>query len=222
VDCLVRIQLTALAAVALALIGAGAAAGGMWLGLLAPAAVVLTVHAQLVARTGPRTWLPALGNTALCAAVAALLLLAAGPMLGAYRTVTVLSGSMQPTFRPGDVVLATPEPASALRVGQVISFRAPLAPHQVETHRVVRILRSGAAPIVQTKGDANTSLDPWKAQLQGGTLWRYRFRVPGLGYPILLLRETWVRRLCVFLLPVLLAVWALVRVWTPPRRLEHA
>jgi signal peptidase len=223
-DGLVRLQLLLLLPLVLALAGTGAAAGGGWLLLVVPAGAALALHAQLVARTGVRSWLPAAGTAALVCAGAAILFLVVGPVLGLYRTVTVLSGSMQPTFGPGDVIVVLPEPVAALRAGQVISFRSPIGTHQVETHRVATVLRPGDEPIVQTKGDANDTLDPWKAQLHGSTLWRYRLRVPLLGYPLLLLREPLLRRACVFLLPALLALWGLVRVWRPvrPRVLEHA
>jgi signal peptidase len=220
----VRLQLLLLPPLALATAGAAAAAGGGWLVLLAPAAVALTLHAQLVVRTGVRSWLPATGTAALLGAGLAILFLVVGPVLGLYQTRTVLSGSMRPTFGPGDVIVVTRMRAEAVRVGDVISFHAPLAPHQVETHRVTDVLRRGHEPIVETKGDANDSLDPWQAELHGGTLWRYRLRVPLLGYPLLLLREPWARHVTVLLLPALLALWALARVWRPagPRVLEHA
>ena len=204
---------------ALALVGLSASRGGPWLVLLAPAGAALAVHARVLARTGLRVWGGALGTGALAGACVALLALGAGPALGLYRTVTVLSGSMRPTFSPGDVIVVTPEPARDLRVGQVISYRIPVDGRPIETHRVVRILESGDEPIVQTKGDANNADDPWQAKLHGGTLWRFRFRVPLVGYPILALRTPFAHWLLVVLAPVLLALYLLSTIWRPrPRR----
>lgn len=219
----VRIQLLLLAPVMLALIGIAGARGGAWLVVLPPAGGVLALHAQLVVRVGLRSWLPSLGNLAMLGSGVALLLLVVGPVLGLYRTVTVLSGSMRPTFSPGDVIVVTRESPTALRPGQVISFETPTLAPYVETHRVISVLQGGAEPIVVTKGDANNSLDPWHAQLHG-TLWRYRLRLPMLGYPILVMREPWVRRVSVFLLPALLALLALGKLWIPPvhRKPRHA
>src|SRR5438105_2199559 len=93
------------------------------------------------------------------------------PQLGLYRPVTVLSGSMRPTFSPGDMIIVRPEPLQAVRVGQVISYQVPVGIHQVETHRVISVLRRGANPVVQTQGDANNWKDPWTARLQGKTAW---------------------------------------------------
>lgn len=220
----VRVQLIVLLPLLVGLLGAACALGGGWLALLAPVGVLLALHAQLVVRVGLRSWLPAVGTAVLLGAAASVVVLVVGPVLGLYRTVTVLSGSMRPTFSPGDMIVVTPEPVSALRAGQVISFRAPTADPYVETHRVVAVLRGGDEPIVQTKGDANNALDPWKAELHGSTLWRYRFRLPMLGYPILFLRDPWVRRFSIFLLPALLALWALGKLWLPvkQRAVEHA
>jgi signal peptidase len=164
------------------------------------------------------------GNGALVFGILVLIGLAVGPKLSLYRTVTVLSGSMRPTFDPGDVILVTPEPTRDLRLGQIITYQIPTGAKQVESHRVVRILRHGNTPIVQTRGDANTGLDPWQAELHGGTLWRFRFRIPLLGYPILALRTHIAHLLLVIVFPILFALYALAEVWRPRDRprMAHA
>jgi signal peptidase I len=143
------------------------------------------------------------------------LLLAIGllPRLGLYRPVTVLSGSMRPTFSPGDMVIVVPEPVSAVRVGQVISYHVPTGAHQVETHRVVRILQAGAHPVVQTRGDANNWPDPWVARLEGETAWRMIAVVPRLGYVVNWLRDTTTRTAAIVVAPGLLALLALIDIW---------
>jgi len=153
------------------------------------------------------------GTAALVVAVAALLGLGVGPRLGFYRTLTVLSGSMRPAFAAGDVVIVTPEPLREVRAGQVITYAIPIADHHVETHRVVRVVRGGEHPIVVTKGDANRTADPWKAELGGTEVWRYRFRIPMLGRAIVALRDPLVHKLTVLLLPALLALYGLARIW---------
>ena len=59
-------------------------------------------------------------------ALAVLFLLGLLPHTGWYRTETVLSGSMRPTFAPGDLVVVTPERIADVRVGQMISYHIPL------------------------------------------------------------------------------------------------
>jgi signal peptidase I len=148
-------------------------------------------------------------------ALALMLLLTLGllPRLGLYRPVTVLSGSMRPTFSPGDMVIVTPEPVSAVRVGQVISYQVPVGIHQVETHRIVHILRGGAHPTVQTQGDANNWPDPWTAKLAGNTAWQMRAVIPDLGYVVGWLRNGTLQKAAIFVAPALLALLALSEIW---------
>jgi hypothetical protein len=103
-----------------------------------------------------------------------------------------------------------------LHVGDVITYQIPVNGRPVETHRVVRILQHGREPIVQTKGDGNRAVDPWTAKLHGGTLWRYRLRLPLLGYPILALRTAVAHKGLVYLIPGLLALYFIGRVWRRP------
>jgi signal peptidase I len=148
-------------------------------------------------------------------AIAAFVGLAVLPHLGMYRTLTVLTASMKPTFSPGDVVVVRPEPIQELKVGQVISYQVPVGVHQVETHRVVKILRGAGTttPVIQTKGDNNTVVDPWTAQLNGTTVYRLVAVVPEAGYAINFLRGPLVHLLTVFFFPALLAGYALRRIW---------
>jgi signal peptidase len=149
------------------------------------------------------------------AAVVVLAAVAVGPRLGLYRMETVLSGSMQPTFSPGDVIIVTPEPVTAVRPGQVISYQIPIDDHHVESHRVVRIVEHGPHPVIITKGDNNAEADPWRAQLTSATAWRERLVIPGVGRVIIWMRQPLLQRICVLVIPILLAVWRLVGIWRP-------
>jgi signal peptidase len=137
------------------------------------------------------------------------------PRLGLYRPVTVLSGSMRPTFSPGDMVIDVPEPVSSVRVGQVVSYQVPTGIHQVETHRIVKILQGGAHPVIQTQGDANNWPDPWTAKLEGNTAWHMVAVIPHLGYAINWLRSSTLQKAAIFLAPALLALLFLVEIWAP-------
>lgn len=162
----------------------------------------------------------AAGWTATLVAIVAAVGLGLLPHLGYYRTLTVLSASMKPTFSPGDVVIVRPEPIQRLRVGQVIAYAVPVGAHQVETHRVVAILRGQGttSPVIQTKGDNNTVVDPWTAQLNGPTIWRLEAVVPKAGYAINLMRGRTFHLLSVIVIPSLLAIGAIARMWGLGRR----
>lgn len=153
---------------------------------------------------------------ALVVALAALIGLGLLPRTGWYRPVTVLSGSMEPAFAPGDMVVATPEPVGAVRVGQVISYRIPVGDHHVQSHRVIGVLRRNGEVSVRTKGDANATADPWTATLHGDTVWRVRTVLPKLGWIVFWLRSPLVHQLTLFLAPLLLAVLAVLQIWRRP------
>lgn len=217
-EAIVRVQLLLVVPLALLLIAVAVTYRGAWLLLLPPSSLLLLGQAKLVVRFPFRSWHGALGNVGLMLSLAAIAVFVVGPMLGLYRTVTVLSGSMRPTFDPGDMIVVSPQPISTLKVGDVITFSTPAAGHPVETHRVVSISGPLDEPIVQTRGDANNTVDPWHAQLHGATVWRYRFRLPGFGYPLLILRSRWVQLGTTLLLPLLLSIWGLGKLWLPSRR----
>jgi len=147
-----------------------------------------------------------------------LMVLGLGPHTGRYRTLTVLSGSMRPTIRPGSVVFVTPTPLHALHVGDVITYQVPVDDHRLVTHRVVQILQGGDHPVVRTQGDANSSPDPWEARLEGGTAWRVRAAVPVLGNAIHALRNPQIGRVLLWLVPLILAVVWLRDIWAPTGR----
>jgi signal peptidase len=154
----------------------------------------------------------AVALTAVVAVVAAIGL-AVLPAFGLYRPMTALSGSMTPTFSPGDLVLVTPEPLTEVREGQVIAYSAPVAGHPVVTHRVVEVVTPGAAPVIRTKGDANTADDPWTARLHGDTAWHLRLVVPHAGWALRLMRTPLVHSLTVYGIPALLCLIWLSEIW---------
>lgn len=73
-----------------------------------------------------------------------------------YRVWVVHTGSMIPTFRPGEALVDQPFHGWPHR-GEIITFRYASGPDQVVTHRVYR--DSGGT--IRTKGDANPTEDPW-------------------------------------------------------------
>jgi signal peptidase I len=151
----------------------------------------------------------------LVTSVAFLLFVGIGPHVFGYRVVTVLTGSMQPMASPGDLLVDVPVPLSSLRVGDVITFEAPTPDHPVVTHRVIEVVTSGDSPTVRTQGDANDAADPWAATLNGGPAWKVRTVVPSLGTLIRFLRAGHVQAATTRLVPLLLAVFWLVVIWTP-------
>jgi len=147
----------------------------------------------------------------------ALILIGLGPYSGRYRVVTVLSGSMRPSMPVGSMVVDTPIALDKIRVGDVITFQAPIEDHRVVSHRVVQIVDEGTSrPTIITKGDANNAEDPWRATLTSAPAWKVRTAVPMVGFAVLALRDPNVHRVLVYVIPSLLAgVW-LVSIWRHP------
>jgi signal peptidase I len=70
------------------------------------------------------------------------------------RLLNVQTGSMVPSFRPGDALVM--QRVSTAKIGDVVSYRSPRNRNELVTHRVVKT----SAGSFQTKGDALASPDP--------------------------------------------------------------
>lgn len=154
------------------------------------------------------------GASAVCG-VLLLLALGVGPQTGLYRTLTVLTGSMEPSIGSGAVVIVTPQSPSDIRVGQVLTYEAPIADRRVVTHRVIEVREPGMHPVIVTKGDANSHADPWQARIQDPQVWRVRATVPMLGRLIQAMRSPLTRAVSVWILPFVLAGLWLRDQWRP-------
>ena len=95
-----------------------------------------------------------------------------------YQPIAILSNSMNPTFKRGDVVIYKKE--ENIVPGDIIVFQYQ---NQIIVHRVVSINE-----YYVTKGDANNSVDYIKVQKEDikGV---YQFSLKYLGYPSIWLNE---------------------------------
>lgn len=105
------------------------------------------------------------------------------PSILGQKVLTVMSGSMEPAIKTGDVILVKPlEAADQIQVGDVITFRAPERADMLITHRVVEVrLVDGRPSAYITKGDANASEDIRPVSPEQ-ILGRYTGRIPYYGY----------------------------------------
>jgi signal peptidase len=120
-------------------------------------------------------------------ALCALVLAAAGVAAvavgsGSWQIRPVLSGSMRPTFPIGGAVVAQRVATSSLRVGEVVVLHPPDDRTISYMHRIVWLEHRGSTVLVRTKGDANTTDDPWTVRIDSPVSYEVRFVVPDVGY----------------------------------------
>ena len=155
-------------------------------------------------------------------AVLVFAVLAVGPHMLGYRTMTMLTASMAPEIDPGDVTIVTPIAISEVTEGMVITYHRPIEDNSLVTHRVVSVQTGPDGTVsVQTKGDANAAVDPWTATLEGDTAYQVRAVIPELGHLIQALRAPVVAQVLLYGAPTLLVGWLLLSIWRPTRDEEE-
>lgn len=148
------------------------------------------------ARTASTSWYEspwqivgrAVGSALAIIVLGALLALLVVPRLLGGDSLTVLSGSMEPTFSPGDVVvvkgISENDVCTDISVGSIITFFPEPNDPTLITHRVVGktigTFEDGTSCRLITQGDANTEVDEpvSPAQVRGV----FMYGVPGLGW----------------------------------------
>jgi signal peptidase len=136
--------------------------------------------------------------------------------LADWRPLTIVTGSMRPTYSPGDLIIVGPQRASAARPGEVITFAHPRRRGRTLTHRVVKV-QSGppVAPgwlAITTKGDANTVPERWSIRADGN-VGRVRAHLPRVGEIAAPLGDGVPRGAAIAALTLLTATLALWGIW---------
>jgi len=99
-----------------------------------------------------------------------------------YKFMHVLSGSMLPTFGPGDMIIVRLCPPESVQVGDIVAY---MPNHEIiVTHRVREILTEldgepGLWFITQGDNNATPDFEPVPAVNLVG---KYVMRIPGLGF----------------------------------------
>jgi signal peptidase len=126
-----------------------------------------------------------IGATLLEAAALLLLLVAWAtvPVFMGDRTLTVMSGSMEPTIPTGAAVVIEPLPSRDLKPGDVIAFTSGPESAATIVHRIVSTREARGILYYTTRGDGNKSVDTTEISLPA-TAWRVWYSVPFAGYLI--------------------------------------
>ncbi len=107
------------------------------------------------------------------------------PFAVGWSPSVVLTGSMLPSVRPGDIVVTAPIDTARLQLGHVIRFVDPARPSRYLLHRISRTQDNGT---FITRGDANGNDDSTPVPT-GNVTGVARLRVPLVGLPVVWLRE---------------------------------
>ncbi|MFC4243327.1 signal peptidase I [Gryllotalpicola reticulitermitis] len=143
-------------------------------------------------RAGVRVW-PAICNGLTWAIVIFIAAIAFAavvlPRLIGAVPLAVLTGSMEPTFKPGDLVISKQVDPQNLEIGDIVTFQPHSGDPEVITHRVVGIgvTSHGKVDRIITKGDANNVADA--PEVPGQIKGRMVYSLPYLGYV-----TTWANR----------------------------
>lgn len=106
------------------------------------------------------------------------------PTVMNHKVLAVISGSMEPSIRTGDVIIVQPltQPAEQVRDGDIITFRTREKADMLITHRVIGTVKVNGQPTAfVTRGDANEVKD-LSTVLPEQVVGRYQWRVPYFGY----------------------------------------
>jgi signal peptidase len=144
--------------------------------------------------------------------VVAFVLAYAGLLVTGYKPIAVYSGSMVPTVQVGGLAVDRIVPARDVRVGDVITFQDPYVRGRLVTHRVIRIFHTSHGLAYRTKGDANTTRDPWTIKLPD-RVGRMSFSVPYAGYALWYAHTREVRTALIILAAMFALSAMLRRIW---------
>lgn len=135
-------------------------------------------------------FLSVFGTTLLLMLVALAVAVAGVPAIKNGVALTVLSGSMEPTIHPGDIIVVerVNNPEHDIQYGDVITFMPDPNDPTLVTHRVIGLTNNPKdGPGFMTQGDANSAPDePILAKQVRGKL---LYRVPYVGWA-----TTWVKQ----------------------------
>jgi len=133
------------------------------------------------------------------------------PSIGGYFPLVILTDSMYPDLKSGDLLICRRAEPEDIAVGDVISFFDPAGNGtSVVTHRVVEVTQENGSLAWRTKGDANNVEDAALVpaeNLEG----IYSSHIRGLGNIVLFMQTTPGLILCVICPIVLLVGYDVIR-----------
>jgi len=127
-----------------------------------------------------------------------------------WRVDTVLSGSMEPALRVGDVVVTRPVELETLSSRDIVTFHSPLN-SSVISHRLISI-EEGSSLSFRTKGDANEDADPFVLS-SSNIIGEVCFRIPYFGYAAQFMKTPLGFLLTLCLPGLIVIIMEIVKIW---------
>lgn len=127
------------------------------------------------------------------------------PSLGKMVPMVVLTDSMYPEIKSGDLIILNKVNVKDLKVGDIITFFDPNGNGSTTiTHRIAEITEINNQIAFKTKGDANNTIDR-SLVFEDAVIGIYKTRIPGVGNISMFLSTTTGMIICIAI-PLILFV----------------
>lgn len=144
------------------------------------------------------------------------------PQVGGFQFISVLTGSMQPTIKPGSLIMIKEiNDPSNLKVDDIITYQSPRLNNTLITHRIMEIKKVNTNIYYATKGDSNSTTDARRITTDD-ILGKYqRISIPYVGY-LLEFTKTKLGFVIFFLIPIFLLLIPYLRYFWIPFTLKRS
>lgn len=133
------------------------------------------------------------------------------PSIGGTFPLIVLTDSMYPDIKSGDLIICNTAEAEDVKVNDVISFFDPAGNGtSIVTHRVIEIVEEDGEILFRTRGDNNNTEDKELVPAEN-LVGVYKMRIAGAGHIAMFMQSTAGLIVCVVLPIILLVGYDLVR-----------
>lgn len=134
------------------------------------------------------------------------------PGIGGVKPLIVLTDSMAPKIKSGDLIICKEADADDIEKGDIISFFDPAGNGtSVVTHRVVEVINNEDGTVsFRTRGDNNNTEDKVLVP-QANLVGEYKSRIPLAGHVAMFMQTTPGLIICVILPIILLVAYDIIR-----------
>ena len=133
------------------------------------------------------------------------------PSIGGTFPLIVLTDSMYPDIKSGDLIICNTAEAEDVKVNDVISFFDPAGNGtSIVTHRVIEIVEDDGEIFFRTRGDNNNTEDKELVPAEN-LVGVYKMRIAGAGHIAMFMQSTAGLIICVVLPIILLVGYDIIR-----------